>query len=120
MAKDQLILLTDDSAFMRGVLKNILTEAGHTQFLEASNGKEALEIIKANSPALVLLDVIMPEMGGMDVLKEVGSTTNIVMVTAVGQDTTTEEAKSLGAKGYIVKPFEKAQVLEAVNAVLGE
>jgi two-component system, chemotaxis family, chemotaxis protein CheY len=116
--KDLKVLLVDDSAFMRNVLKNILENDGFKQFSEAENGKEALEKIESEKPDLVLLDIIMPEMGGMDVIKQVGKETNIIVISAVGQDKVVEEAKTSGAKGYIVKPFDNKKVLEEVNNTL--
>jgi two-component system chemotaxis response regulator CheY len=117
--KNTKILIVDDSVFMRTVLKNILENDGYKDFFEAGNGNEALEKIKAENPDLVLLDVIMPEKGGIDVLKEVGITSKIIMISAVGQDKIMEEARSLGAKGYIIKPFDNKLVSEEVKKVLG-
>jgi len=119
MADSKTILLADDSAFMRGVLKNILNEAGYSEFHEASNGDEAIELYRSHNPDLVTLDLIMPGKGGIDVLKEIGDEASVIVVTAVGQDSVVEEAKGLGAKGYIVKPFDKNQVLEEVKKILG-
>jgi len=118
MAEQKTILLADDSSFMRGVLKNILTELGYSDFHEANNGKEAVALYKSVNPDLMLLDLIMPEMGGMDVLKEIGGEANVIIVTAVGQESVAEEAKQHGAKGYIVKPFDKNQVVEEVKKAL--
>jgi len=116
------ILLADDSAFMRKVLMDILTEAGFSDFLEAENGNQALELIEKESPDLVLLDIIMPELEGIGVLsklKELGNTTKLIVVSAVGQDAMIEEAKNLGAFGYVVKPFEGEKVLETIKSALG-
>ncbi|NCQ54712.1 response regulator [Candidatus Peregrinibacteria bacterium] len=116
------ILLADDSAFMRKVLMDILTEAGFSDFLEAENGNQALELIEKESPDLVLLDIIMPELEGIGVLsklKELGNTTKVIVVSAVGQDAMIEEAKNLGAFGYVVKPFEGEKVLETIKSALG-
>ena len=116
------ILLADDSAFMRKVLMDILTEAGFSDFLEAENGNQALELIEKEKPDLVLLDIIMPELEGIGVLsklKELGNTTKVIVVSAVGQDAMIEEAKNLGAFGYVVKPFEGEKVLETIKSALG-
>lgn len=112
------ILLADDSAFMRNVLKNILKEAGLENFIEAVDGEEALKKIKEEKPDLVLLDIVMPNKGGIDVLKEVGKQVKILVISAVGQEKVVEEAKNLGALGYVVKPFDNKQVVEAVTGVL--
>ena len=73
-----------------------------------------------SKPDLVLLDIIMPETGGIDVLIEVGKDQNIIVISAVGQEKVVDEAKELGAKGYIVKPFDNNQVKEEVNKVIGK
>jgi two-component system chemotaxis response regulator CheY len=86
--------------------------------LEAENGVQALELIRAEKPDLVLLDLIMPEKGGVDVLKEVGNTQKILIVSAVGQDSIIKEAMSFGAVGFIVKPFDNTLVVEAVKKAL--
>ena len=112
------ILIADDSAFMRNLLKDILAEVGY-EVIEAEDGKSALEQFKDNSPDLVLLDIIMPEVDGIDVLKEIGKTAKIVVISAVGQEKMVEDAKELGALDYIVKPFESDKVLETVKKALG-
>lgn len=112
------VLLCDDSAFMRKVLKDILTQAGLTNFVEAENGREAIDKFRSEKPDLVLLDIIMPEIDGIAVLKEIGKEAKVIVVSAVGQDQMIEEAKQFGALGYIVKPFEKDKVMEEVKKVL--
>jgi two-component system chemotaxis response regulator CheY len=82
---------------------------------EASNGQEAIAIFEKESPQLVFLDVIMPEVSGMDVLKLIGGKTNVFVVSAIGQIALIEEAQKLGAKGYIVKPFEKSDILKKIQ-----
>jgi len=113
------ILLADDSAFMRKILKDILVGMGFSSFVEAGDGKEAIAQFEAEKPGLVLLDVIMPQMDGIEVLKAIGQKANVIIVSAVGQEQMIEEAKGHGAKGYIVKPFDKKQVEEEVKKVLG-
>ncbi len=119
MAKDSKILLVDDSAFMRNVLKNILQGAGYSNFVEAGDGNEAVEKFKSESPELVLLDIIMPVKGGVEVLEEIGKDAKVVVISAVGQDAVIEESKSKGAIGYIVKPFDNDQVIAEVKKVIG-
>lgn len=119
MDKTVKILVADDSAFMRNVLKNILNGIGLTDITEAENGKIALEKFNEINPGLVLLDLIMPEMGGIEVLKSIGTKGNFIVVSAVGQDNVIAEAKALGAKGYIIKPFDIAQVVAEVTRVIG-
>lgn len=118
MKENAKILLVDDSAFMRSVLKNILSEAGMKNFEEAENGKEALEKIEKFNPDLMLMDLIMPEMGGIEVLKQIGKTQKIIVISAVGQEKIIEEAKELGALSFIVKPFDNDQVVNEVSKFL--
>ncbi len=112
------ILIVDDSNFMRNLLKNILIKNGYNQILEAENGKEAEEVYKKENPKLVLLDIIMPEQDGIETLKQLGKKANVIMITAVGQEAIISQAKLLGAKGYIVKPFQPKQILSEIKKVL--
>lgn len=118
MNKKAKILIADDSEFMRRVLREILENGGLTNLIECSNGKECLDVFKADNPDLVLLDIIMPEMDGMEVLKQIGGKVNVIIISAVGQEKVMEEAKRYGALGYIVKPFDKDQVLDMLGQVL--
>lgn len=115
MSTDKKILIVDDSAFMRKVLRDIFESAGYTHFVEAANGNEALEQYKNEKPDFIFLDVIMPDFNGMDVLREIGREAKIIVVSAVGQKEMIEQAKSLGALDYVVKPFDRDQVLEKLN-----
>ncbi|MFA4647638.1 response regulator [Pyrococcus kukulkanii] len=115
------ILIVDDAAFMRMLLKKILTQAGHEIVGEASNGKEAVEKYKQLKPDLVTMDIVMPEMDGITAVKEImkiDPNAKIIMITAVGQEAKVMEALKSGAKGYIVKPFQAQKVIEEVNRVL--
>jgi two-component system, chemotaxis family, chemotaxis protein CheY len=111
------ILISEDSQFMRNVLKDILQDS--YEVIEAQNGKEALEKFKSEKPDLILLDIIMPEVDGIEVLKSIGKEAKIVIISAVGQEKMLEQAKNLGALDYIVKPFENAKVLAKVKEILG-
>ena len=117
--KNVKILTADDSAFMRKVLIDILNEAGYSNIIEAENGKQALEKFNAENPELVLLDIVMPEIDGMETLKQIGRKTKVVMISAVGQESIMNDAKANGALGYIVKPFDKEKVIEEINRVVG-
>lgn len=119
MKKIGKVLTADDSAFMRKVLIDILKEAGITEIVEAADGKEAVEKFNSEKPELVLLDIIMPVMDGMEALKQIGSKVKVIMITAVGQEGVINEAKQNGAAGYILKPFDKAKVLEEIEKVMG-
>lgn len=114
------ILIADDSEFMRQILKGIILKSNlkDATIIEAEDGDDTITKINAEQPDLVLLDIIMPKKDGISVLKEVGkSASMIVMVSSVGQAEVIAEAKSLGAKDYIVKPFEAKQVTEILNAL---
>jgi two-component system, chemotaxis family, chemotaxis protein CheY len=112
------ILIADDSQFMRSVLQDIVVAGGY-EVIEAVNGKEAIEKVEQEKPDLVLLDIIMPETDGIAVLKKIGKTAKVVVISAVGQEKMVDEAKELGALDYIVKPFENKQVLEVIKKVSG-
>lgn len=112
------ILIVDDSAFMRKVLRDIFESAGYTAFLEAGNGREAIEKYRSEKPDFIFLDVIMPDMNGMDVLKEIGHEAKVIVISAVGQKDMIEQAKALGALDYVVKPFERDIVLQKAEKYL--
>ncbi|PLX27051.1 two-component system response regulator [Candidatus Parcubacteria bacterium] len=109
------ILIADYSAFMRKMLIEILNEGGYTEIIEAENGKIALEKIESENPDLVLLDIIMPEVDGVEVTKQAGKKVKIIIISAIGQEGVIKEAQDNGALGFIVKPFKKEQVLEEVG-----
>lgn len=113
------ILIADDSQFMRSILKTILAQGGYTNVIEAANGVEAVEKAKSENPDLVLMDIIMPQMDGMQALEKIGINSDVVMVTAVGQEEMVKKAMSLGAKDFVVKPFNARKVLEIVKRVVG-
>jgi len=112
------ILIAEDSQFMRNVLKDILKEAGFEDVVEAENGQQALEKYDSEKPDLVLLDIIMPEVDGIEVLKKIGKEAKIIVVSAVGQEKMLKEAKGLGALDYIVKPFDNQKVIEVVKKTI--
>ena len=111
------ILIADDSQFMRAVLKTVLVPAGY-ELIEAEDGKGTLEKFQAEKPDLVLLDIIMPEVDGIEVLKKIGKSAKVVVISAVGQEKMVEEAKKLGVLDYIVKPFDNDKVLEAIRKAI--
>ena len=116
------ILLVDDAAFMRMMLKDILTKAGFDPIVEAENGLVAVEKFKEESPDLVIMDITMPEMDGIQAVKEIkkiAPSANIIMCSAMGQQAMVIESIQAGAKDFIVKPFQPDRVLEAVKKALG-
>jgi two-component system chemotaxis response regulator CheY len=114
------ILVVDDSGFARRTLRQILESAGHT-IDEAKDGNDALERYFLRKPDLVLLDMVMEGMGGMEVLakmRELDPHAKVVLATADIQSATRAEAQTAGASGFVGKPFERDQVLSAVSTVL--
>ncbi len=114
------ILIADDSQFMRKLLKDILVRGGYNDLIEAANGKEALEKYEKEKPDLVLLDIIMPEVDGTEVLEKLNKSDieKIIIITAVGQEKMKDKAKALEVEHYIVKPFEEKEVLKEVKKIL--
>lgn len=116
------ILLVDDAAFMRMMLKDILVKNGYDVLGEAENGAKAVEKYKELNPDLVIMDITMPEMDGISAVKEikkVDSNAVIVMCSAMGQQSMVIEAIQSGAKDFIVKPFQADRIVEAVKKVIG-
>jgi len=113
------LLIADDSSFMREILKEIFVKEDY-KIIEAGNGKEALDKIESENPDLVLLDIIMPELDGIQVLEKAKDGLKVIVISAVGQEKMVEKAKTLGASDYIVKPFDSTEVLSKVQAVLGK
>lgn len=120
MAKN--ILICDDAAFMRMMIKDILTKNGYNVAGEAENGLKAVEKYKEVCPDLVLMDITMPEMDGIQALKEIKKLdggAKVIMCSAMGQQAMVIESIQAGAKDFIVKPFQAERVLEAVKKVVG-
>ena len=116
------IMLVDDTAFMRMMLKNTLSQAGYTDLIEAEDGVKAVEAYTAEKPDLVFMDITMPNKDGLETLKEIkamdpGAT--IVMCSAMGQETMVMDSIKSGAKDFIVKPFKPERVLSTVKKILG-
>lgn len=120
MAKN--ILVCDDAAFMRMMIKDILTKNGYNVAGEAENGAKAVEKYNELKPDLVLMDITMPEMDGIQALKAIKASDPgacIIMCSAMGQQAMVIESIQGGAKDFIVKPFQAERVLEAVKKVVG-
>ena len=120
MAKN--ILICDDAAFMRMMIKDILTKNGYNIAGEAENGAKAVEKYNELKPDLVLMDITMPEMDGIQALKKIKETdpnASGIMCSAMGQQAMVIESIQSGAKDFIVKPFQADRVLEAVQKVVG-
>lgn len=116
------ILIVDDAAFMRMMIKDILSKNGYEVVGEAENGLKAVERYKELTPDLVLMDITMPEMNGIDAVKNIKAidpSAKIVMCSAMGQQAMVIESIQAGARDFIVKPFQADRVLEAVRKVVG-
>ena len=114
------ILVVDDAAFMRFLIKGILTGQGHEIVGEAGDGEEACTMYDALSPDLVTMDLIMPKKGGLDALRDIRTkhpNAKIIVISAVEQREPLMEALRMGASDYLVKPFEQDRVVEALRRV---
>ncbi|ELZ82828.1 MULTISPECIES: chemotaxis protein CheY [Haloferax] len=114
------VLVVDDSAFMRNLLKQLL-EGEHEVVGEAENGVEAVELYRELEPDVVTMDVVMPIRNGIEAtseIKSLDSNASVIMCTSVGQEEKMREAVEAGADGYITKPFQKPNVLQAIADVI--
>ena len=116
------ILIVDDAAFMRMMIKDILTKNGYEVVGEAANGIQAVELYKAHNPDLVTMDITMPEMDGIEAVKQIKAVNpgaKVIMCSAMGQQSMVMDAIKAGASDFIVKPFQAYRVLEAVKKIVG-
>jgi two-component system, chemotaxis family, chemotaxis protein CheY len=115
------LLLVDDAAYMRRLVGIMAKKGGHEIVGEAGTGEQAIELFSRLSPDLVILDILMPDMDGLAVLKrikEINADARVIMCTASEQSHHIQEALSSGALGYIVKPFNQNSLNEKINAAL--
>jgi two-component system, chemotaxis family, chemotaxis protein CheY len=115
------ILIVDDAAFMRMMIKDILSKNGFDIVGEAADGVQAIEKYRETNPDLVTMDITMPEMDGITALKEIKKINphaKVIMCSAMGQQAMVIDAIQAGAKDFIVKPFQVDRVLEAINKTL--
>ena len=113
------VLVVDDSAFMRNLLKQLL-DGEHDVVGEAENGVEAVELYRELNPDVVTMDVVMPIRNGIEAtteIKDIDPGSSVIMCTSVGQEEKMREAVEAGADGYITKPFQKPNVLQAIDDV---
>lgn len=116
------VLVVDDAAFMRMMIKDILSKNGYEVVGEAENGQKAIEKYQELKPDLTTMDITMPEMDGITAVKEIKKLDNaakIIMCSAMGQQAMVIEAIQSGARDFIVKPFQPDRVLEAVRKAVG-
>jgi two-component system chemotaxis response regulator CheY len=117
------VLIADDAAFMRMMIKNILTEAGYDIAGEAENGSVAVAKYRELKPDLTTMDIVMPFKSGIEATREIlkfDSSAVVIMCSALGQESLVMEAIEAGASDFIVKPFRAEDVLAVVKKVLGE
>ena len=116
------ILIVDDAAFMRIMLKDLLSKNGYEVTGEAVNGIEAVEQYKNISPDLVIMDIIMPQEDGISALKKIMAiniNAKVIMCSAMGQQGTVIESIQSGAKDFIVKPFTNERLIDTVRKIIG-
>ena len=116
------ILVVDDAAFMRMMIKDILSKNGYEIVGEAENGLKAVEKYQELKPDLTTMDITMPEMNGISAVKEIKKIdpgAKVIMCSAMGQQAMVVEAIQAGARDFIVKPFQPDRVLEAVRKAVG-
>ncbi len=116
------ILIVDDAAFMRMMVKDTLSKGGYTDIYEAEDGAKAVEKFNEVQPDLVIMDITMPNMDGLEALKAIKAadpSSNVVMCSAMGQETMVIDAIKSGAKDFIVKPFKPDRILKTVESILG-
>ncbi len=115
------VLIVDDAAFMRMMIKDILEKNGFEVVGEASNGIKAVEMYKKEKPDVVTMDITMPDMDGIEAVKEIrqfDSSAKIIMCSAMGQQSMVMDAMRAGARDFIVKPFQVDRVLEALKKAI--
>ena len=116
------ILTVDDAAFMRNIIKSTLGRAGYTEIFEAADGFQAIEKYMQIQPDLVLLDITMPNLDGLEALRAIRTANpnaNVVMCTAMGQEFMVLDAMKYGARDFIVKPFKADRLIRTVTAIIG-
>lgn len=116
------VLIVDDAAFMRMMIKDILSKNGYEVIGEAENGLRAVEKFKSETPDLVIMDITMPEMNGIQAVKEIrkiDGNAKIIMCSAMGQQAMVIESIQAGAQDFIVKPFQAERVIEAIKRAVG-
>ena len=117
------ILTVDDAAFMRNIIKRTLGAVGYTEIYEAVDGFHAIDQFKQIKPNLVLLDITMPNLNGLETLRVIRTAdpaANVVMCTAMGQESMVLDAMKYGARDFIVKPFKADRLIRTVKSIIGE
>jgi two-component system chemotaxis response regulator CheY len=116
------VLIVDDIAFVRKTLTDILTQAHYQVIGEATDGSEAVNLYAKLRPDIVTMDVVMPQMSGIDATRRIiklDKNAKVVIISAMGQENLVMEAINVGAKDYILKPFSAEEVLKTIERALG-
>ncbi len=116
------ILVVDDAAFMRMMVKDALTKNGYSDIIEAADGSIACSLFETEKPDLVIMDITMPNKTGIEALRDIkaaDSNAKVIMCSAMGQEAMVVEAIKLGALDFIVKPFKPDRIIQAVSKALG-
>lgn len=115
------ILVVDDAGFMRKMVQTHLSKAGYTDFIEGEDGAKAVQLYQEHHPDLVIMDITMPNVNGIEALrqiKEIDPAAKVMMCSAMGQESMVMDAIKLGALDFIVKPFKQDRIIQAVSKIL--
>lgn len=115
------VLIVDDSAYLRLMIKKVLTQAGYQVVGEASDGEQAIQLYKELRPDLVTMDVVMPKKNGLEALQEIFNidpNACVVIITALGHEPLIKRAIRLGAKNFVIKPFKPNELVKSIESAL--
>lgn len=114
------VMIVDDALFMRNILRGIVAEKGYDVAAEAASGIEAMKKLHSFHPDIILLDIILPDSNGLDLLKSIAAEcpkSKVVVCSAIGQEQVVQKALELGAKAFIQKPFTPEKVVEVLESL---
>ncbi|HIJ82114.1 MAG TPA: response regulator [Desulfuromonadales bacterium] len=115
------VMIVDDALFMRKILGGIVTENGYTIVAEASSGIEAMKYLRTLQPDIILLDIILPDSNGLELLESIIQTSpqsKVVICSGIGQEQVVQKSRDLGAHAFIPKPISPENVLEALESLV--
>lgn len=120
MSQKPTVLVVDDSAFMRLALVHLLTKNGYEVVGEAADGQQAIDFCRLTPPQLVTMDIVMPNLDGLEALRQIKKLDRgirVVMVSAMGERKSVMEALGAGADNFLVKPFDETKLLRVLSAL---